>query len=180
MIAFALGLWQAVKLFGIWDKIGAGLRWVAQSSTRLLAAAVVVLLLIALWQHHEAAKQALYARQTKAAWDAARRDAAAAQAQAEARYRSLAHDADQKYSDALAEGGTRLAAYVAAHRLRPAPQTYRASPAQGGNPAVPENAPASPVMAQIAVSESDLKACDADYSYAKAAHDWAARFNAQP
>jgi hypothetical protein len=26
---------------------------------------------------------------------------------------------------------------------------------------------------------SDLKACDADYTYAKAAHDWAAGLNGQ-
>jgi len=173
-------LWQTIKLFGIWGKIGAGFRWITASLTHLLAAAVVVLALIALWQHHEAAKQALYARQTKAAWDAARRNAAAAQAQAEARYRSLAHEADEKYSNALAEGGTRLAAYIAAHRLRPAPQTHRASPAQGGNPAVPENAPAEAIVAQIGVSESELKTCDADYSYAKAAYDWANGLNRQP
>ena len=113
---------------------------------------------------------------TVSAYQAAQREALAAAEQAkaaqEAKYRSLAHAADQSYQAGLASGSSRLAAYVAAHRMRANAQgsTGQAiATAQGDSAGVPAIAPAETVLAEL----SDLRACDADYAYAQAAYLWA-------
>lgn len=167
----------AVRAWGFWaaarEWLAAALRWIAASPARLLGALAVVLALVALWQHREARHWADKARATQSAWDADRAQAIATKTAAETRYRNLAHDADQAHAAALAEGDKRLAAYIAAHRLRPGAQTDPTSPAQSGGAAVPAGAPTDPIVAPVAVAEADLRACDADYAYARAAYDWA-------
>jgi len=49
----------------------------------------------------------------------------------------------------------------------------RAAPDYGA--AISANPAAPPIMA--AISEDDLKICDANYVYAQAAHDWAVSLN---
>ena len=98
-----------------------------------------------------------------------RADAEAAKAQAEADYRSKAHAADVSFQAGLADGSNRLAAYVASHRVQPAAAPHSPGPAQGGDPGIPAIPPAETVLAEL----SDLRTCNADYAYAKAAHDWA-------
>lgn len=158
-----------------WRAVSGGLRWVFARRERLLGSVALILAVVALWQRHEAHVWAAQARQTRAAWDAAVRDAALAKTLAEARYRSLADDADQSHARDLARGDAALAAYVAAHRLRQAPaDPARAAEDHGAG------LPPIPSAEAIVASLSDLRACDADYAYAKAAHDWAMALAARP
>jgi hypothetical protein len=121
------------------------------------------------WQGHEKHKMATYGRQTKAAWDNARKDADHARQHTETQYRTLAHVSDLTYAQGVAAGDARLAAYIAAHRVQPGPQAHPASAAQDPNPAIPAIAPDQAVVASI----GDLRACNADYTYAQAAYEWA-------
>ena len=158
-----------------WRAVLNGLRWVFARKERVLGSVALILAAVALWQHREAHLWAAQARQTRAAWDAAVRDATLAKTLAEARYRSLADDADQSHARDLARGDAALAAYTAAHRLRPA-QADPARAAEDHGAGLPPITPAETVLAEL----SDLRACDADYAYAKAAHDWAAALKARP
>lgn len=135
---------------------------------------------LALWQTHRAAHWAQAARQTQAAWAARSAAAVAAKEAAETRYRSLAHDADARYAAALAAGDARLAAYMAAHRMRRPSPTDPARPAADSGAGLSAKPAPGALMAPIdngpvmtAISEADLKICDANYAYASAAHDWA-------
>ncbi|WCT78157.1 hypothetical protein [Novosphingobium humi] len=163
-------------------RLGGLVRWVGGSAWRIWAAVALAAMCVAGWQFHRAARWAATARAAQSAWDAERKAAAAAKSAAETRYRSLADDADARHDAALAQGDARLAAYIAAHRLRPsAPDPAR--PAADHPTAIPESPAPGPVMADksaapdIAISEADLKICDADYVYARAAHDWANGLN---
>ncbi|MBN9145739.1 MULTISPECIES: hypothetical protein [unclassified Novosphingobium] len=149
-------------------------RWLDGSALRLWAGLALVAIGAAGWQYHRAAHWAATVRATQSAWDVERKAAAAAKTAAETRYRSLADDADARHAAALAQGDARLAAYIAAHRLRPsAPDPARV--ATDHPAAIPEGSAANPVLASI--TEADLKICDADYVYAQAAHDWANGLN---
>ena len=112
---------------------------------------------------------ATYARQTKGAWDNARKDAEQARQQTEIQYRNLAHVSDLTYAQGVAAGDARLAAYIAAHRVQPSAQAHPTSPSQDPNPTIPAIAPDQAVVASI----GDLQACNADYTYARAAYEWA-------
>lgn len=150
------------------------LRWLGASALQIWAAVALVALGVAGWQYHRAAHWAAAARTTQSAWNAERKAAAAAKIAAETRYRSLADDADAQHAAALAQGDARLAAYIAAHRLRPSAPDPARSPDDRGA-AIPEGPAAGPVLATI--TEADLKICDANYVYAQAAHDWANGLN---
>ncbi|WDF71892.1 hypothetical protein [Novosphingobium sp. KACC 22771] len=151
--------------------LGEALRRMGGSALWLLA---LVALGAAGWQYHRAAHWAAAARAAQTAWDAERKAAAAATAAAQTRYRSLADEADAQHAAALAQGDARLAAYIAAHRLRgAAPDPARAAADQGA--AISENSAAAPVLATI--TQADLTICDANYVYAQAAHDWANGLN---
>ncbi len=180
MPAFALLLPLFAPLRLLVSRLRAGVSaaadWTLARRDHALVALALVLGLAVWWQHHEAGQWAAYGRQTKAAWDAARQDAETAKARAEQRYKELASHADQTHAHDLAQGDARLAAYVAAHRLR-APQTNPARAAEDRSPALPANPSAQAV---VAVSEADLRICEADYAYAKAAHDWATSLIRQP
>ncbi|MBB3955121.1 hypothetical protein [Novosphingobium sediminicola] len=155
------------------------LRWLGASALRIWAAVALVALGVAGWQYHRAAHWAAAARATRSAWDAERKAAAAAKIAAETRYRSLADDADAQHAAALAQGDARLAAYIAAHRLRSSAPDPARSPDDRGA-AIPEGSAAGPVLANpvlATITEADLKICDANYVYAQAAHDWANGLN---
>lgn len=163
-----MALFALLRLSAIWARIRAAAAWIFARRDRALAALCLALAAYAAWQFRRAGNWAEIARQTQAGWDAQRHDAELAKAKAETRYRSLADDADQAHTRDLARGDAALAAYVAAHRMRPAPADP-ARPAQDHGASLPPIAPAETVLAEL----SDLRACDADYAYAKAAHDWA-------
>lgn len=151
--------------------------WTGRNPARIWGCLAVGMALLALGQHRHAATITAQLHQTKAAWDADRARAQADQIAAQNRYRSLAHDADQAHDAALADGDARLAAYLADHRMPSHPAPHAAGAGQGEPAAVSASAPAGPVLAPIAVGEADLRACDADYAYARAAYDWAQGLN---
>jgi hypothetical protein len=155
--------WRALGVF----------RWLKQLAISYpWQAALILAVVFGLWQRHEAqeaedARKAcatMYAGAVKAGNDA--------KAKAEAQYRSMAHAADKSYQAGRADGSARLAAYIAANRLRPA-QANPTGPAKSGDPRLPESPASGPVVAQVAISEADITTCDVLYDYAKAAHGWA-------
>jgi len=92
---------------------------------------------------------------------------------AQARYQELAERSDNEHARNLEAARSDVARYIAAHRLRPAPDSGESSradstPASDGA-AVPEGLPAG-----VVVGEADLLACTDLYTYAVGAHDWAA------
>lgn len=151
----------------------AALRWMFVTRDHAWLALAALLALLAWWQYERATRMANLAQRTQAARQADLQAAEAARAAAETRYRSLAHDADVHYADALAQGDARLAAYLAAHRVQPAAQTPAARPAAGGSAAIPPK----PAPEAIVASVNDIRTCDADYAYALAAYQWAAGIN---
>jgi hypothetical protein len=151
--------------------------WAFSSPARLLLILAVAMGVIAYAEHRSAAKWEAQAVKVARILSDERAAAQAAKAKAEQHYKDLAHDADQNHAALQAQGDARLAAYIAAHRLRIAAPADPASPAQGGNPAIPESPSPSPNVATIGISEADLKICDQNYVYAQAAHDWANGLN---
>lgn len=153
------------------------LSWMLGSPARIFAALALCALLWGYIEHRSAAKWHTQASKAIATLNSERAAAEAAKAKAEQRYKDLAHDADQNHDALVAQGDARLAAYIAAHRVREAAQAYPASPAQGGNPAVLANSAQSPIVEGVTISEADLRTCDANYAYARAAFEWAAKLN---
>lgn len=75
----------------------------------------------------------------------------------------------QETVDTLSAANDGLRAYIERNRLRAEGRAaVTASPDKDQGPAVPDSPPASPL---VAISESDLKICDADYVYAAGAFD---------
>ena len=167
------GLALFMRFLKLRNALLAGIKWVAESTTHILVTVSVLLGVAAYWEHHEAVKMATVARHTKAAWDLERKEALAAQAAAEQRYKEQADEADRNHQAAIADGDNRLAVYVSTHRLRPAAQANSASTSQDRNPDLPKVATAEAVVASVA----DLQACTDNYAYAKAAYDWAQGLN---
>ena len=163
MLFHLLGLWRRGSNYLVNFT-----KWVIESAARIWAVVAVLSMLVAVWQGHEKNKMATYARQTKAAWDNARKDAEHARQQTETQYRTLAHVSDLTYAQGVAAGDTRLAAYIAAHRVQPGTQAHPASAAQDPNPTILAIAPDQAVVASI----GDLQACNADYTYAQTAYEW--------
>ena len=172
-----VAIWTAIKAFGLWRRIGGALAWVFASPARLFLILAVAMGLIAMVEHRSAAKWEAQAVKVARTLSDERAAAQAAKVKAEQHYKDLAHDADQNHAALVADGDARLAAYMAAHRVRIASAANPASPAQGGNPTVPESPAPGPVLAALTISEADLRACDADYAYARAAFEWAAKLN---
>lgn len=107
-----------------------------------------------------------------------RRQVAAAQAAkraAELTSKEIATDAQASH-DALLADNAGLREYIAAHRLPAARARADAGAPAGaaGDHGTRVPAPAS-AGAVVAASEADLVACDTDYGYAAAAHEWAQR-----
>lgn len=166
-------IWTALKLWQGWKRIGAGLQW-------LLAHPMAALALgLAVWGVIEARAAAKWQRQASKIAATLNNERAAAQAAklaAEQKYRSRAHDADQNHAQLAAQGDARLPAYIADHRMQPA-QAHSAGAAQGGGAAISASPAPGPIVAPLTISEADLRICDANYTYARAAFDWAAGLN---
>ena len=150
-------------------RLKSAIAWLCASSSRLLVAALCMAILWGWAGHRSANKWKTQASKVQATLTQERAQAEEVKAKAEADYRSKAHAADISYESGLTDGGARLAAYVAAHRVQPAAAPHSPGPAQGGDPGIPAIPPAETVLAEL----SDLRTCNADYAYAKAAHDWA-------
>ena len=146
---------------------------------------IVVLLASCAWLYHgrsechlsaESFKQSVIAAQAKA--DA---QAGAERAKWDAQQKENADAADADHAALAASGADALRAYITAHRVQPGADQGAASKpvaaTQGGDPAVPANATAVPIVAPLVVAEADLRTCDADYTYAKGAYDWAHGLN---
>jgi hypothetical protein len=167
-----------------------GLGWVKQAIAALIdggvrhpwqtACALLALYSAWLWLgEHETARQRDTARATIAQMvDASNKAGAAAVAQRKAdeqHYKELADNADAHHIEDTAQADRATARYLSEHRLRAAsasgPTGAAAAEAHGGDAGVPSDSATGAVM--VAVSDTDVKACAADYSYAKAAYDWA-------
>jgi hypothetical protein len=171
-------------LLPVLNALRAGGRWVV---ARPGLAVVVVLAIVAAGEHRAAGRWADKARAAQAGWDADRAQAILASQAADQRYRSLAHDADANQAQIAAEGDQRLAAYIADHRMRRGAQADAGGAGQGGRAPVFAGAAGQAILAQVMapgndpvevrdpveVSEEDMRRCDADYAYARAAFEWA-------
>lgn len=93
---------------------------------------------------------------------------------AEAKYRTIANEADQSYRADLADARAAADRYLAAHRVRNQALARDASGALASTadqgPGVPASLPAD---AFVAVSDSDVQACTEAVTYAIGAHEWA-------
>jgi hypothetical protein len=165
----------ALALSFLTGKLAAALRWIFSSTTAALATLCLILAAVGFMEHRKAVDATEGRKACQAMYAAAVEAGDKAKADAEANYRSMAHAADTSYQAGRAAGSARLADYIAAHRLR-SPQANPASPAQGGSASVPEKPATGPELAPAAVSEGDLKTCDALYDYSRAAHEWALKF----
>jgi hypothetical protein len=167
-----------------------GLGWLKQAIAALVgiasrhpwqaACAVLALYSAWLWQgEYETARQRDAARDAVAQMvNVSNKAAATALARRKAdeqHYRELADNADAHHTQDTARADRATARYLSEHRLRPAsasgPGGAAVAEAQGGDAGVPADSATGTVM--VAVSDTDVKACAADYSYAKAAYDWA-------
>ncbi len=133
-----------------------------------------------LWHgEHKVAQQRDAARATIAQMkDASKKAGAAALAQRKAdeqHYKELADNADAQHTDETARTNRATAQYLSEHRLRADAASHPggAAPAQaqGDHAGISSDTATDAVM--VAVSDADVKTCAADYSYAKAAYDWA-------
>lgn len=91
-----------------------------------------------------------------------------------ARYSARAQQSETTHAQVL-EGSQRATdGYIAANRVRAqtgSAPSQSGPAAQGGNPAVPDDAAAQAEL--VAVKEEDVHICAADYAYSKAAYDMA-------
>jgi hypothetical protein len=172
------------------DWLISGLGWLKRAIGPLIALAVrypwqaaCALLLTAaamLWRSEHRATVQRDAARTEAAQlrGASARAGQLAQAQRkvdEQHYKELANNADASHQAGAARAGRATADYLALHRMR-APAAARPAGAvapetQSGGAGLPANPAADAFV--VAVSEDDVRACSADYSYAVAAYEWA-------
>lgn len=163
-----------LKAFGV---VKAGIQWAFSNTTHMLIAALVLVGFFAAVERHEAIYWKGEADRIQKEWDADRKQAEDAAKAAQIDARKNADDAQQKYNQAVSDGQDLLAGYIAANRVRPAPQADAPRAGQDRPSAVPANPTPGPIVAQVAVSEADLKTCDADYAYAQSAYEWAQGIN---
>ena len=104
-----------------------------------------------------------------AEWQLKSKAAQAATAKAEKDAKDSADDA-QKVRDVLAQNSSALDDYIASHRVqdRQCPGSIPAA-SKGDAPAVPEGTTPGSV---VAISESDIRACDAAWVYAESAYQY--------
>ena len=139
-----------------------------------MTAIALLFAIVAGAEHHEANKWARIAEQRGHALQADQDASAQAKAIAEAKSRE-ASDYAEKLHTAMDTAGPGLVAGWAASRRVPATCAAASPGAQGDGSAVPQDAPSVPA---VAVPESVLNTCDADYNYALSAHEWAKQFEA--
>ncbi|RVU03924.1 hypothetical protein EOE18_13790 [Novosphingobium umbonatum] len=171
ILAFrAITIWRSLRYLA-----GLGLRWAFGSPARLLALLAVAALAMAAWQYRRAESAIARESTTATAFATTRAQAEATRRAAEAKYRKDAADAQAQFLALSADADARFAAYAAAHRLRPSPSPA-SQPTTDRTASLPEIPTTSAVLAaldQVWITRADWRACDADYSYALAAHQWA-------
>jgi len=173
IIARAIG-WAKAAAAGAWALL---VRYPMQ-------AALAASLIGNAWLYHERsqcrADSAAFKAQVMVAEAKATADAIAARAAQQAAYKEKANEADKNYGALRAQGSANLAAYIDAHRVRSGSgkdSTGKApSAGQGGNSDIPANTPNETVVASV----NDLTTCDSDYTYARAAYEWARGLNKEP
>lgn len=161
-----------------------GISWIAalQAARRFwwIGPIVAALVLFALWRGAEtrlkaerASHAATIAKVEKAAAEALAK--AIAQNRAiEARYRSQADEADDRYQAALADARSDTDRFIARSRVQPPPcraTRGTAGPAESVGAGVPAPVPAAPEL--VGVTPDDVRACTSSYAYALEAHRWA-------
>ena len=158
--------WLVSRISGVVPALKSALRWAC-----LHPATAAALVFAVLWRV-EAHEHATCTRAREQAVNALKQAVAASQ-QAKAAYEQRSKDnadASDRSHTAIADAGrVAVAAYIATHRL-PARSATTAPGGENNGPAVPQDAPALPV---VALSEADVKACDESYTYALSAFQWA-------
>lgn len=173
-------IWDAIRAFGIWQRIGAGLKWLLASPARLCLILAVAMAAVAYAEHHSAAK---WRQRTINVVAQLRRERTAAQAAKlayEAQSRKDAQNADANHTVLAAGGAGRFADYATGHGLPPSAPAHRGPGSPDNSPAIPENPTPDAIMAEISrvwITRSDWLTCDADWAYAQAAHDWAQKLD---
>jgi hypothetical protein len=173
--------WLAIKLFAggllkrLWEAATALLGLIRRYPLQM---ALIAALCLAGWQwrgKQQALDKLARCETESAAKDAASKANAAAQLEQkrawEAKSTALAKDADNAYTQGMADARTATDRYIAANRVRPPANRLSAPRAsgQGNDPAIPESLPADTGL--VGVSESDLQACAGAVTYSIAAHN---------
>lgn len=167
----AIATWLLPRLFGLLDWLKVAARYLVAHPATLAAIVFAVLWRV---EAHDAAKAWKVAEQHGHALQAAQDAAAQAKAIAEAKSKEASNYAEKLHT-AMDTAGPRLVAGYAATRRVPTTCAATAPGPPDHGSAVPQDAPAVPA---VAVPESVLNTCDADYSYALSAHEWAKQFEA--
>lgn len=169
-------IWAVIRAFGIWQRIGAGLKWIFASPVRLCLILAVAMAAVAYAEHRSAAT---WRQRTINVVAQLRRERTAAQDAKlayEAQSRKDAQNADTNHTALAAGGDGRFADYAAGHGVpQSAPAAHRAPGAPDNSPAIPENPTPDAIMAEISrvwITRSDWLSCDADWAYAWAAYGW--------
>jgi hypothetical protein len=166
----AITIWRSLRYFA-----AIALRWAFGSPARIFALLAVAALALAAWQYRVAENTRADLAQARSDHAADLARANAARLAAEAKSRKDAQDAQARYLALSADADARDAAYAAAHRL-PASAGHTAQPAKAESaslPAIPTSAAVLAALDRVWITRADWRACDADYSYALAAHQWA-------
>ena len=168
-------VWLISLALGGMGKLRAAASWLVAHPAIL---GCVLLALYAAYERHDAHRWHSKADECHARYEAALKASDAnAKAQAdqkarvEAEYKAKAEKADDHFQTALANADNRVAAYIAAHRVRTGPAHISTAPAstKDQRAEVPAIATADPVVLEA----SDVKVCAADYTYARHAFEWA-------
>jgi hypothetical protein len=175
-------LWLAIKAFGLWKRVGAGLTKLARWAERnpLLAALLIVTGIAAFEWHELDVRGRTIAKLTaeNASFVQAQATATQIAQQAlhhqEAVYQAKATEADSAYQAQLADAHSAADRYIAAHRVRA--EAFAGSAGASVAPAKSVGPDLSSILPTdaVVVSQSDLQACTGATSYAVSAHNWAA------
>ncbi|NOW46703.1 hypothetical protein FHW96_002863 [Novosphingobium sp. SG751A] len=174
MIRKILSVALSLLTGSLWRWPLALLRWIFATPARAWAATAILALAAAGLQHRRADHWEEIARQTQTSWDAQNARILAAARAAKAQSKKDAAHADTNHTALAAGGDGRFAAYAADHGLRQN-TAHRPGPVQADPPALPESPAPDAIMADISrvwITRSDWLTCDADWAYARAAHDW--------
>ncbi|NOW44125.1 hypothetical protein FHW96_000252 [Novosphingobium sp. SG751A] len=169
-------IWAAIKAFGIWQRIAAGLKWLFASPVRLCLILAITMAAVAYAEHRSAATWRQRTINVVAQLRRERAAATAAKLAYEAKSRKDADHADTNHAALSAGGAGRFTDYAAGHWVPQNAPAHRPAGSQNLDPAIPENPTTDAIMAEISrvwITRSDWLTCDADWAYAQAAHDWA-------
>jgi len=156
--------------------------WVFADTRRVLAA--LLALAVAYGYHERVGRLTALAEadECRSAFDIAVADANAAAAQAETHNRSVNDAVQISYDAGRIEGHKQLSAWVATRRLQHAAENPSSPATKSDVAAVPANPATKTGVAlitppvgpqQVLVDEAELGKCDALYTYARGAYEWA-------